>query len=103
MPYVDENTIAAHLNAAAAGTNLSFQAQEQEDESVDAEVLVLRDGVALDTVSFQVGGGYVCLNRYGYTTPGDFSTFYSETAGQWGVQPDDLDALLPALQKALAA
>ena len=103
MAYVDEHVVAAHLNAAAAGTNLKFEASESsEPECEDAEVLVNQDGAVLANLSFQVGGGYVCLNRYGYKTPGDAGSFYSQQLGHWGVQPEDLDALLPAVQAALA-
>lgn len=101
MGIITEYDVARHLSKAAQGTPYSFSVEEEEDDATDAEIRGYACNVLVDRLAFQVGGGYVALNHYGYGTPGDAGTFYMRQLGTWGVQPSDLDALLPAWMAAI--
>lgn len=101
MAFMDETNVVTRLNAAAKGTDLEFYVESPYDDDGDAEVCARRAGVKVEHLAFQVGGGYVCLNRYGHETPGVSASFFMQQLGDWGVQPQDLDALFPAFQAAL--
>lgn len=100
MAYVDEDMVAAKLTSWFAGTQLTAQAEEAEDESVDASVRLTVGGTE-SPFNVQVGGGYVVLNESLYRgTPPEF--YGSKLHRSYGVQPDDLDQLCRDVQRLVA-
>jgi hypothetical protein len=92
VAYVDENYVRDYLARHILLPGVTFEAAEADDESVDAEVRVMRDGVYTN-LSVQCGGGYLGLNEYGYSRPGDPSSFWMRNLGLGGVQPRDLSRM----------
>ncbi len=93
MAYVDEIFVKKALEALGLPAHVALTAVEADDESVDAEVQVHLHGEEENKFAVQCGGGYLCLNEYGYARPGDTGSFYSRQWGRYGVQPDDLAKL----------
>jgi len=101
MAVVDGDYVRRYLSGAVVVPGLTFQLEPDDDESVDEEVKLLLQGVDVQ-VSVQVGGGYVVLNRYGYSRPGDPGSFYAQSLGDWGIQPGDLAELAKAVSLEVA-
>jgi len=98
MVHVNERVVAELMHRHLAAKGLSFTPVPAEDQSVDAEVQVLLDGVPT-VLHIQCGAGYVALNESLYHTPGDPESFYAvRHLGDYGVQPDDMTRLKQRLE-----
>ncbi len=106
MAYVTAEMVVAHLNKYFAGTQVQARMdpefEDDCDPSVDEAVQFTLGGEPVDELAVQVGGGYVCLNQYGYSGTGASRRMTQSTMlGSWGVQPADLEALSAASHKQL--
>ena len=97
---IDVPFVTRYLRDQASIPGITFKGTEADHDGEDGEVKVFLDGRDV-LLSVQVGGGYLCLNQYGYTKPGDSGSFYSRHLWSGGVQPGDLVAMVMRVEDAL--